>query len=379
MKGRLIIMGSGETSPTMVSVHREAFARLDDDARAVLLDTPYGFQENADELTERAQEYFRVSVDRSLEPATFRGGESAFEREVMLDMVREASYVFSGPGSPTYALERWRPTRLGDLLVDTLSTGGVVTFASAAALTLGTFTIPVYEIYKVGQPPFWTEGLDVLGSLGIPGAVVPHFDNAEGGTHDTRFCWMGERRFNRLLELLPEGMPVVGIDEHTAWIVDFDAGKFTVAGRGTVTIVHPTGSKTYEVDDVVPLTELASRPLAAPAVPQAHDPTPGITDFDAVVSDGDAGGVIEAIVTGLESGDVAAVQSMVVRLRDVLHQGMQDPAQVIEPIVSIIVDAREKARNDGRWDEADELRDRLAAVGIVLQDTPDGPRWNLQE
>ena len=40
----LTILGSGETSPTMVTPHQRTFARLGSDVRAVLLDTPYGFQ-----------------------------------------------------------------------------------------------------------------------------------------------------------------------------------------------------------------------------------------------------------------------------------------------------------------------------------------------
>ena len=76
--------------------------------------------------------------------------------------------------------------------------------ASAAALTLGVATIPVYEIYKVGEDPHWLEGLDLLGpATGLRAAVVPHYDNAEGGNHDTRFCYMGERRLQALEAALP--------------------------------------------------------------------------------------------------------------------------------------------------------------------------------
>ncbi len=94
---------------------------------------------------------------------------------------------------------------------------------------------------------------------------------------------------------------------------------------------------------------------------------------------GDAGDVIESIVTELEFGEVAVAQSMVVRLRDALDRGMEEREQAIGPLVSIIVDARERARRDGRWSEADELRDRLADAGIAVVDTPDGPQWELQE
>ena len=46
----LTIMGSGETAPTMMKHHRDLINRLGADARAVVLDTPYGFQANASEL-----------------------------------------------------------------------------------------------------------------------------------------------------------------------------------------------------------------------------------------------------------------------------------------------------------------------------------------
>ena len=84
-------------------------------------------------------------------------------------------------------------------LAGLLRNGGILTMASAAALTLGSVTIPVYEIYKVGEEPRWLEGLDLLGAAtGLRAAVVPHYDNAEGGNHDTRFCYMGERRLRIL-------------------------------------------------------------------------------------------------------------------------------------------------------------------------------------
>ena len=60
-------------------------------------------------------------------------------------------------------------------------------FASAAASTLGEHTLPVYEIYKVGQDPYWEKGMNILDVYGLSCTVVPHFNNAEGGNHDTSF------------------------------------------------------------------------------------------------------------------------------------------------------------------------------------------------
>src|SRR5258706_15729821 len=44
-------MGSGETSPPMVTIHKALVAKLGNaDHGAILLDTPYAFQENASEI-----------------------------------------------------------------------------------------------------------------------------------------------------------------------------------------------------------------------------------------------------------------------------------------------------------------------------------------
>src|SRR6185437_4361169 len=59
----LAIIGSGETSPTMVTAHRELIARLGlTSPQAIVLATPYAFQENAADVSARTQHYFADSV-----------------------------------------------------------------------------------------------------------------------------------------------------------------------------------------------------------------------------------------------------------------------------------------------------------------------------
>src|SRR4029077_12019017 len=75
MTARLFtIMGSGETAPTMIKVHRELLERVR--PPAVGLDTPFGFQENADEIAAKAVAYFRESVGTDLAVATYRSSQT---------------------------------------------------------------------------------------------------------------------------------------------------------------------------------------------------------------------------------------------------------------------------------------------------------------
>ncbi|MDE3064871.1 MAG: hypothetical protein KGJ36_04280, partial [Acidobacteriota bacterium] len=186
--GVIALLGSGETAPGMTKVHRDLLARLDP-VRAVNLDSAYGFQLNVPQMTEKLLEYFATSLTTAVTPLSLPSYEGASEvqRAVFRDGVRTANFVFAGPGSPSWALAQWSPLGLADDLWTVLDAGGVICFASAAALTLGAHTAPIYEIYKVGLPaPHWLDGLDLMGRLGLDCAVIPHYDNREGANYDTR-------------------------------------------------------------------------------------------------------------------------------------------------------------------------------------------------
>jgi cysteinyl-tRNA synthetase len=50
---------------------------------------------------------------------------------------------------------------------------------------------------------------------------------------------------------------------------------------------------------------------------------------------------------------------------------------VVEVLVPAMLEAREAARARKDFADADRVRDALAAAGVVIEDTPDGPRWRL--
>jgi cyanophycinase-like exopeptidase len=408
----LVIMGSGETSPTMSKVHRDLLARVGS-GPAVMLDTPFGFQENADDISAKALAYFKESVQRELVVASFRAAEGVdpLAYETTLARLREAVYVFAGPGSPSYALAQWSASQVPAVLAQKLRGGGCVTFASAAACTLGPYALPVYEIYKVGDRLRWLEGMNLMAEVGLPAVVVPHFNNAEGGNHDTRYCYMGERRLSLLEAMLPEDVFILGVDEHTACILDLDAATATVAGLGSVTVRRQGRMSALPSGTTLPLGELAGvggRKAGAPApapvgdVPApasgAVDPLTADTDrfemaFDAALRAGDAPAAVKVV---LELDDLlhdwsrdttesdlldrgrAAVRAMVVRLGEAADVGVRDPRHVVGPFVEALLDARRRARADGRWADADGLRDRLLAAGVEVRDTADGTEWQLR-
>lgn len=123
----LVVLGSGETAPSMTATHQAVLARLPAPPDARLLDTPYGFQENADEITDRIGRYFRDQVGVAVVPVSLRGADhTAVEVEHAVRATRRADWVFAGPGSPSYAVRHLLDTPLPAALRAILRTGGAV-------------------------------------------------------------------------------------------------------------------------------------------------------------------------------------------------------------------------------------------------------------
>jgi hypothetical protein len=431
----LAIMGSGETSPTMVTVHKALTDRLGGARQdAVLLDTPYAFQENAADISSRAVSYFATSVgldvsvvasgDADVREDTDRARPGSGARAATSTAtstaaraaavrIRAADWVFAGPGSPSYALSRWRDTPLGQALRERIAIGsGVTVLASAAAATAGLAAVPVYEIYKVGAPPHWLPGLDLLAAADLRVALIPHYDNAEGGTHDTRYCYLGERRLAVMERELPADAAVLGVDEHTAVIFDLVAGTAEVRGRGGLTIRKNGVSTVLAAPAVLPIADLratirtgtlaATPAAAAAAAPVAGQPEPDAAlpladivaraeqQFEAALAAGDGTGLIMTILdleyavhawladTDEDQGTDqarAVLRGMIGRLEGAVTEGLRDPVGKLGPAVGPLVELRSVLRTQGRYEESDAIRAALAACGVQIADGADGTRW----
>jgi hypothetical protein len=366
----LAIMGSGETAPTMKAPHRAIFERLGPDVDAVLLDTPFGFQENAPILASKAIEYFRDAVGRPVEAAgltrTDSGDTVAVERGIA--KVRSADWVFAGPGSPTFALGQWTGTAVPDAIAEKLRSGGAVVFSSAAALTLGRMTVPVYEIYKVGVDPYWLDGLNVLAEVGLDVAVIPHFDNAEGGNHDTRFCYLGERRLAMLEPALPDGCFVLGIDEHTGVVMDLDADTAEIVGKGAITIRSHGRSTRIEAGQTIPIDAIRTGTTATPR--QVADASTTGSDLGLThLSDGSATGsdlgqthLTDANATGSDLGQTPG-RSASGKGKGAIQDPSQDAASTTVP--TSLADAAKL--HEAAFDAALGARDADGAVAAILE------------
>lgn len=410
--GILALMGSGELTATMVEVHKMLLSRFRPSPSALFLNTPAGFQLNADQIGANAVDYFRQRVGCRMEVASYKSSDTISEVDaaVAYQKLRGADFILMGPGSPTYTVQHLRRSPIPEIFSDHINQGGCLVAASAAALTAGSFTLPVYEVYKVGQPPHWVEGLDILGAFGLSLVVIPHWNNAEGGTHDTSRCFMGASRFDQLVSLLEEPLPVLGLDEHTACIIDFEDGTFEIYGIGTVVLQHNgtiscfTPGKKYPLEmlqgresmsagiEVVQVESLVSESKSAEDSDfwqQVHrykeDFQQGITADDVRQS---AHALLELDRLLWQAHGHMETPETIAQARDLFREQLAELGtragltrsalmRVLDPIIDSLLAARQHFREAGQFEAGDALRDALSRAGIKVEDTADGYRWQI--
>lgn len=262
--GPVILFGSGETARHGRQVQEEVLQRLGSPVNVAILATPSGFQPNAAFVVEK----LRAFVERSLQNykpriqlvhANRKGGPGDPDDPEVFAPLLDADYILAGPGSPTYTARQLAGTRTWDAIRERWSVGAVLAFSSAAAIALGAHVLPVYEIYKAGSDLHWQRGLDLFAHVGLELAIVPHWNNAEGGANlDTSRCFMSAGRFEALTGLLPPIATVLGIDEHSSAIIDVNRNTLAVRGQGEITILGGGERRVARPGEELPLALLGA-------------------------------------------------------------------------------------------------------------------------
>ncbi len=260
----LALLGSGETSSQGRKIHDYLMSGIGTvPVRVVMLETPAGFQPNAHSVYLKIGEFLEKSLQNYRPHIEYVGAHRKDNTQQSPpgadSSLQDADYIFSGPGSPTYATRNLQATRTLELLVEAYSRGATLVLSSAAAIAAGSSVMRVYEIFKAGADLGWDDGLHLLPhlGLGIDPVIVTHWNNTEGGAGlDTTHCYVGQERFDRLVEMLPSARSILGIDEHTACIFDAIGDTFRVMGAGSATIINNGTTKVVPAGEKFPVASL---------------------------------------------------------------------------------------------------------------------------
>jgi hypothetical protein len=345
--GQLRRVGGGapRQQPTLPIRHSPTFlehAHARPVVQAWPLETPAGFELSSAQVAGRIGEFLEHRLQNyrpqvTVVPARKRGTPFSPDSPEIAALVPGAHAIFLGPGSPIYAVRQLRDSLTWRTVVASHRQGAALVLASAATVAAGAYALPVYEIYKVGQDLHWKEGLNLLWPYGLSLALISHWNNTDGGADlDTSRCWMGRGRFEQLRAMLPPGVTIAGIDEHTALILDLAAGRCQVMARGGVSLLGDREERRFEHGHSFPLSELGPfhQPLGEIEVPAE---------------------VVALVYTAQSPTPSEAVPS--------------PPPEVVQ-----LVKERETARARRDWAAADALRSQIAALGWRVLDTQDRPQ-----
>jgi len=337
--GKIAFLGSGETSAAGGLLFEKLASQYAVPLRMAILESPAGFELNAATVAGRVTAYAQQRLQNFQPqvvqiPARKRGEEWGTDTLDYAAQVLQSDLIFLGPGSPTYTARILRDSLVEQALRSAHGVGASLVFGSAAAIAAGRHTLPVYEIYKVGEDPYWKPGLDLLAAFGLELAIIPHWNNNDGGAElDTSRCFMGVERFSLLEAMLPESAVVVGLDEHTACILDLAENQIEVTGRGSLHL-RCEG----EWCDFAPgVYGTADMRLNVTVMPEFEMPQ--------------------------------ALAGLALRTDVVEAEGPS--AEAVE-----LADQRAQARQAKDWARADELRNQLLSLGWAVKDTPDGQVLN---
>jgi hypothetical protein len=163
-------------------------------------------------------------------------------------------------------------------------------------------------------------------------SFIPHWNNAEGGVDlDTSRCFVGMERFEQWRALTPPENVVVGLDEHSGIIMDFDKQICDVHGVSSVTVAKQNSMEIYPAGAKFPFSELGA--LSLPA----------------------------SLKDGIRS-----------EAWEMIEQANKPEDENLSAEVMALLEQRKQVRASKDFAESDRLRDAISALGWTVKDTKDG-------
>jgi hypothetical protein len=222
---------------------------------------------------------------------------------------------------------------------------------------------------------------------------------------------MGEPRFQTLEAMLPEDVHVLGVDEHTACIMDLGRNEARIRGLGGAVLRRGGSALCLDRNAVVSLDVLkgnwrAQSPQPTPAAPEAPDAASGPPRSDSFWESIHA--LEERFQTAQDAHDAESMSAVLLELdrfiwtssrnmeseefisqaRELLREWVvmlgaslsarpRTTDECLGPLVEELLRLRDDLRRRKRWEEADALRDCLQRARVIIEDTGAGSRWRI--
>jgi len=149
------------------------------------------------------------------------------------------------------------------------------------------------------------------------------------------FLVQAKLQLAELLNMLPVTATIVGIEEHTALIIDLNTKTCQALGRGGVLLLRDGDEQRFDSDQPFAITELGSfrMPKLSTGIPAE---------------------ILEKVLMAEAETETATAP--------------KPSAEVLA-----LLEKREAARTRRDWGTADSIRDQMSKLGWHIRDTPNGP------
>jgi cysteinyl-tRNA synthetase len=222
---------------------------------------------------------------------------------------------------------------------------------------------------------------------------------------------MGEPRFRQLEAMLPPEALVIGLDEHTACIMDLERDEALVRGIGRVIVRTRNMEAVFSKGERFSLgllrgetaghdqrlSFLQSVTVQEPAGvaqdsfwEQVHalegsfrhgleensweETTGALLSLDDAIWKAHEQGESEEFISQARE----ALRDMLADLGKRLGAEPAGAAPAVAPLVDGLIALRARLRDEKKWQEADALRLCLEQSGIMIEDTSDGTQWHMR-
>jgi hypothetical protein len=235
---------------------------------------------------------------------------------------------------------------------------------------------------------------------------------------------MGKSRYEKLLTKLPDALPILGLDEHTACIIDLAADTFDIHGIGSATFIYNDETRVFSAGKTYPLgalrgsMEMDVKDTIEPVRKKEPEPTTDAAaqfwehvhalanDFQQSIETDNVKGSANALLdldrvlwkahlldldrvlwkahADLENPDIIA------QARDLFREelailgtrpylSLSSLTKTFGPVVEQLLALRQRFRDEHNYAAGDAIREALAKSNIIVEDTPDGSRWSMLE
>jgi cyanophycinase len=244
---RWALLGSGEFEPWSVAVDRWMLERAS--GRGPVLILPTASAPEGDEVFERwgamgVDHFGRMEVRSEVLPLKTSADA---QRADLVERLDGASMVYFSGGNPAYLASTLAGSAFWNRLLERMGEGLAYTGCSGGVACLG--TIAPDAGFRHMTPDLWRPGLGVFPST----VLAPHWDTVEAFVP-------GLRRF--VLEAVPPGGRLVGLDERTALVGD--GVRWTVIGEGGIHVNEDGGWRSVRAPESA-VIDLGAHPVEGPA------------------------------------------------------------------------------------------------------------------